>query len=229
MQRRTKTLLDYFSSPVKKKRSERSDEVTLSCNVATEENSSMFLSECSTTQENLPNREGPSSFLRERFEAPTASSPSKPFTSKNTKGDDRYPFLVDVRDKNGIRRGEAGYGGTTLYIPPESYEKFTPFEKQFWDIKKDHFDTVGFFRKGKFYELYEDDATIASKLFDLKVTGRVNMKMSGFPEAGFDHWASKFLEKGFKIARVDQSENMIGKTLRERSERASRKRAQRIR
>ncbi|TBU06836.1 DNA mismatch repair protein MutS, partial [Hamiltosporidium magnivora] len=129
---------------------------------------------------------------------------------------ERFSFLVDLRDKNMIRKGEPGYDPSTLYIPEVYFKKFTPFEKQYWNIKKEYFDTIVCFKKGKFYELYENDAEIGAKYFDLKITDRVNMKMVGFPEKSFDHWASKFLEKGFKIARVDQKENMIGKNMRER-------------
>jgi DNA mismatch repair protein MSH6 len=52
-----------------------------------------------------------------------------------------------------------------------------PFEKQFWTIKQNHYDTVLFFQKGKFFELYEDDAQIGHQEFDLKLTERVRMKM----------------------------------------------------
>ncbi|KMV65222.1 MutS-like mismatch repair ATPase [Encephalitozoon cuniculi EcunIII-L] len=132
--------------------------------------------------------------------------------------EERYRFLEDVRDRNGRRRGDEGYDPSTLLIPEHEYKKFTPFEKQFWDIKKDYFDTIVFFKKGKFYELYENDALVGARLFDLKITDRVNMKMSGFPEGSLDYWSRKFLEHGYKIARVEQSENMIGKQIRERDE-----------
>lgn len=131
--------------------------------------------------------------------------------------EERYEFLIDVRDKNKIRKGEEGYDPKTLYIPSKYYQKFTPFEKQFWDIKSENFDTVIFFKKGKFYELYEDDAEIASKLFDLKITERVNMKMAGVPESSYEIWASKFISHGFRIGRVDQTENAIGKKIREQN------------
>lgn len=131
--------------------------------------------------------------------------------------EERYEFLVDVRDKNKIRRGEEGYDPTTLHIPKKYYDKFTPFEKQFWDIKSKYFDTVIFFKKGKFYELYEDDAVIASKLFDLKMIERVNMRMCGVPESSYESWAAKFIAHGYKIGRVDQAENSIGKKIREQN------------
>lgn len=134
------------------------------------------------------------------------------------KEQERYPFLLDVRDANGIKKGEPGYDPSTLYIPESYYKKFTPFEKQFWDIKKVNFDTVIMFKKGAFYELYEDDAELSSRLFDFKLTDRVNMKMAGFPEKSYDLWASKFLSFGYKIGRVEQAENMLGKKIREAKE-----------
>lgn len=57
-------------------------------------------------------------------------------------------------NRNGRRIGAEGYDTSSLLIPAHEYERFTPFEKQFWDIKKDHFDTIVFFKKGKFYEPY---------------------------------------------------------------------------
>lgn len=136
-------------------------------------------------------------------------------TVENASDDQRYDFLINIKDANMKSKGEEGYDPSTLYIPAKFYDKFTPFEKQFWDIKRKYYDTVIFFKKGKFYELYEDDAEIASKLFDLRVTARVNMKMAGVPESSYDNWAAKFIAHGFKIGRVDQSENAIGKKIRE--------------
>src|SRR5690606_28384456 len=80
------------------------------------------------------------------------------------------------------------------------------------------YDTVVFFKKGKFYELYEDDATIGNQQFDLKLTDRVNMRMVGVPESSLEMWASQFIAKGYKIARVDQMENALAKEMRERDE-----------
>lgn len=139
------------------------------------------------------------------------------FTNETSSKKDyeRFEFMIDVRDKNGIRRGEPNYDPSTLYISENAFNRLTPFEKQFWEIKKEHFDTVIMFKKGAFYELYEEDAELTSKLFDFKVSGRVNMKMTGFPEKSFDLWARRLLEAGYKIGRVEQTENMIGKKMRE--------------
>ena len=97
--------------------------------------------------------------------------------SEKKAAEDAFSFLADVRDKDGLRPGEPGYDPRTLYIPKSAWNEFTPFEKQFWEIKQNHFDTILFFQKGKFLELYEEDARIGHQQFDLKLTQRVKMSM----------------------------------------------------
>ncbi|KAJ8596178.1 DNA mismatch repair protein Msh6 [Rhizopogon salebrosus TDB-379] len=128
--------------------------------------------------------------------------------------EDPFYFLVDVRDKDGVCPGEPGYDPRTLYIPKKAWATFTPFEKQFWEIKQNHFDTILFFQKGKFLELYEEDARIGHREFDLKLTQRVKMSMVGVPEMSFNFWAAKFLGKGYKVGRVDQAETALGAEMR---------------
>ncbi|PCH35419.1 DNA mismatch repair protein Msh6 [Wolfiporia cocos MD-104 SS10] len=128
--------------------------------------------------------------------------------------EDPFSFLLDVRDKDGVRPNEPGYDPRTLYIPPKAWKEFTPFETQFWEIKQNHFDTVLFFQKGKFLELYEEDARTGHREFDLKLTQRVKMSMVGVPESSFNFWAAKFLAKGYKVGRVDQAETALGAEMR---------------
>ncbi|KAI0300141.1 muts domain V-domain-containing protein [Multifurca ochricompacta] len=128
--------------------------------------------------------------------------------------EDPFSFLLDIRDKDGIRPGEPGHDPRTLYIPKKIWNDFSPFEKQFWEIKQNHFDTILFFQKGKFFELYEEDARIGHREFDLKLTQRVKMSMVGVPEMSFNFWAAKFLAKGYKVGRVDQSETALGAEMR---------------
>ncbi|KKK13254.1 hypothetical protein P175DRAFT_0520052 [Aspergillus ochraceoroseus IBT 24754] len=133
-----------------------------------------------------------------------------------TEPEERYAWLANIRDIDGHPPGHPDYDPRTIYIPPLAWSKFSPFEKQYWEIKQKFWDTVVFFKKGKFYELYENDATIGHQLFDLKLTDRVNMRMVGVPEMSLDQWANQFVAKGFKIARVDQAESALGKEMRER-------------
>ncbi|KAI3623239.1 MSH6 [Malassezia furfur] len=133
---------------------------------------------------------------------------------RKLENEEAYSFLLDVRDKDMNRPGDLNYDQRTLYIPPSAWRSFTPFEKQFWEVKQNHFDTVLFFQKGKFYELYENDALIGHRECDLKLTDRVKMKMVGVPEASFDLFATKLLALGYKVGRVDQCETAVAKGMR---------------
>lgn len=131
--------------------------------------------------------------------------------------EERYAWLLDLKDANKNPVDSPNYDPRTLFIPSSAWAKFTPFEKQYWEIKQNLFNTVVFFKKGKFYELYENDAYTAHKLFDLKLAGggRANMALCGVPEMSFDYWAGAFIAKGFKVAKVDQAETAIGKEMRD--------------
>ncbi|KAF5863649.1 DNA mismatch repair protein msh6 [Aspergillus alliaceus] len=156
---------------------------------------------------------------RQNRTAPVLSKSSSGTTKQKahvTEPEQRYAWLANIRDIDGHPAGHPDYDPRTLYIPPLAWAKFSPFEKQYWEIKQKFWDTVVFFKKGKFYELYENDATIGHQLFDLKLTDRVNMRMVGVPEMSLDHWANQFVAKGYKIARVDQAESALGKEMRER-------------
>ncbi|KAK6949705.1 hypothetical protein Daesc_009789 [Daldinia eschscholtzii] len=130
--------------------------------------------------------------------------------------EERYPWLANIKDINRNPPGHPDYDPATVYVPPLAWNSFSAFEKQYWEIKQKLWDTVVFFKKGKFYELYENDATIGHQLFDLKLTDRVNMRMVGVPESSLDMWVNQFIAKGYKVARVDQMETALGKEMRER-------------
>ncbi|KAG0643024.1 muts domain V-domain-containing protein [Tuber brumale] len=146
---------------------------------------------------------------------PRPQPPAAP-TGRKDRDEVRYYWLVDIKDADGNTPDHPDYDPRTLFVPPSAWLKFSPFEKQYWEIKSRLYDTVVFFKKGKFYELYEDDATIGHREFDLKLTDRVNMRMVGVPESSLDMWAAQFIAKGYKIARVDQKETALGKEMREK-------------
>ncbi|EIE86449.1 hypothetical protein RO3G_11160 [Rhizopus delemar RA 99-880] len=179
--------------------------------------------------------------IAEKFERVSVSSPSRPTTSSlfssgghkppvttqskqqdrnqkfKEKNESRYQWLQDIKDADKNPVDSPDYDPRTLFIPSSAWSLFTPFEKQYWEVKCKHWDTVVFFKKGKFYELYEKDADIGHRDFDLKLTDRVNMRMVGVPEMSFDYWAAQFIAKGYKVVKVDQMETAIGKSMREKS------------
>lgn len=156
-------------------------------------------------------------FPRSKKPSPSALSssltPQKKFDKEN---EERYHWLVNVKDADQRTQDDPEYDQRTLYIPKSAWDKFTAFEKQYWTVKAKMWDTIVFFKKGKFYELYENDADIAHQQFDLKLagTGRANMRLAGVPEMSFDFWAKRFIDSGYKVAKVDQKETALGKEIR---------------
>ncbi|KAI0144435.1 DNA mismatch repair protein msh6 [Xylariaceae sp. FL1272] len=148
-------------------------------------------------------------------QAKTKASSAKP-KAHTRLPEERYPWLANMRDINRNPPGHPDYDPNTVYVPPKAWSEFSPFERQYWEIKQKLWNTVVFFKKGKFYELYENDATIGHQLFDLKLTDRVNMRMVGVPESSLVMWTNQFIAKGYKVARVDQMETALGKEMRER-------------
>jgi DNA mismatch repair protein MSH6 len=152
----------------------------------------------------------------------TSTKPTKQKAHK-TEPEKRHAWLAHPVDADRNPPNHPDFDPRTLYIPPMAMKNLSPFEQQYWEIKSKFMDTIVFFKKGKFYELYENDATIGHQRFDLKLTDRVNMRMVGVPEASLDHWANQFVAKGYKIARVDQMESALGKEMRERDDKKSKK------
>lgn len=105
----------------------------------------------------------------------TTITPDKKQKASATEATQRHTWLAHPLDADRNPPDHPDYDPRTLYIPPG--HKFSAFEQQYWDIKSKFMDTIVFFKKGKFYELYENDATIGHQLFDLKLTDRVNMRM----------------------------------------------------
>ncbi|KAG7860574.1 hypothetical protein KL939_002060 [Ogataea angusta] len=143
-------------------------------------------------------------------------TPQSRFAKEN---EERYQWLVHIKDADGRSESDPEYDPRTLYIPKSAWAKFTAFEKQYWEIKSRMWDSIVFFKKGKFFELYEKDADIGHQKFDLKLagTGRANMRLAGIPEMSFDYWAKKFIDEGYKVAKVDQKESLLAKEIREKN------------
>lgn len=73
--------------------------------------------------------------------------------------------------------------------------------RQWWDIKAHHFDSVIFFKVGRFYEFYHMDADVGvSELGFAYMKG--DFAHSGFPEKSYDKMASVLVEKGYKVNNV---------------------------
>ncbi len=86
----------------------------------------------------------------------------------------------------------------------------TPMLKQYKSIKANYSDAILFFRLGDFYEMFLDDAVIASKILDLTLTGRGKddhrIPMCGIPYHAVNNYLPKLVNKGYKVAICEQVE-----------------------
>ncbi|XP_077352530.1 DNA mismatch repair protein Msh6 [Festucalex cinctus] len=120
---------------------------------------------------------------------------------------EKLEWLQDHRRKDGQRRKvtDEGYDPTTLYVPEDFINRNTPGMRQWWLIKSQMFDTVIFYKVGKFYELYHMDAVIGVNELGLTFM-KGTWAHSGFPEIGFARFSDVLVQKGYKVARVEQTE-----------------------
>ena len=75
---------------------------------------------------------------------------------------ERFEWLREARDGAGRARGHPEYDERTCQVPPARLEKMSKSQQQYWQTKARYRDVILFFKVGKFYELYEDDAVIGA-------------------------------------------------------------------
>lgn len=88
----------------------------------------------------------------------------------------------------------------------------TPMMRQYMDIKKKNPGTLLLYRMGDFYELFHDDAKIASSVLGLTLTSRNHggadkTPLAGFPHHAIDRYANRLVHAGYKIAICEQIED----------------------
>ncbi|KAM4784545.1 DNA mismatch repair protein Msh6 [Cyanocitta cristata] len=109
------------------------------------------------------------------------------------------------KDAHRRRQGDPDYDPCTLYVPEDYLNKCTPGVRRWWQLKSQNFDAVICYKVGKFYELYHMDAVTG-----VNELGLIFMKgtwaHSGFPETAFGRFSDVLVQKGYKVARVEQTE-----------------------
>lgn len=88
----------------------------------------------------------------------------------------------------------------------------TPMMQQYFEIKNKYQDFILFYRLGDFYEMFFEDAQIASSELDLTLTGRdcgeeERAPMCGVPYHSCDPYIGKLIERGYKVAICEQVED----------------------
>ena len=91
-------------------------------------------------------------------------------------------------------------------------EKVSPMMQHYLQTKKENKDCILFYRLGDFYELFFDDAKVASKELELTLTGKAcgleeRAPMCGVPFHAVDSYLTKLVGRGYKVAICEQTED----------------------
>lgn len=91
-------------------------------------------------------------------------------------------------------------------------EKYSPMMMQYLKIKESNPDVLILFRLGDFYELFFDDAKIASKELQLALTGKnagveERVPMCGVPHHAIKSYIAKLINRGYRVGIVEQMED----------------------
>jgi DNA mismatch repair protein MutS len=90
-------------------------------------------------------------------------------------------------------------------------EKITPMLEQYLAIKGEYTDSILFYRMGDFYEMFYEDAEVASKILEITLTSRNKndknpVPMCGVPAKAAKNYLGKLINQGYKVAICDQVE-----------------------
>ncbi|MBW2174576.1 MAG: hypothetical protein JRF64_08050 [Deltaproteobacteria bacterium] len=90
--------------------------------------------------------------------------------------------------------------------------KATPMVQQYLSIKQQYPDAILFYRMGDFYEMFFEDAKIASRILEIALTSRNKKDEEPIPMCGVPHHAARnyiarLIERGFKVALCEQGED----------------------
>lgn len=90
--------------------------------------------------------------------------------------------------------------------------ELTPMMRQYFEIKEEYSDTILMFRLGDFYEMFFEDAKIASRELELVLTGRdcgqeERAPMCGVPFHSVDSYIARLVQRGYKVAICEQTED----------------------
>ena len=90
--------------------------------------------------------------------------------------------------------------------------ELTPMMQQYMKTKEEYKDCILFYRLGDFYEMFFDDALVASKELDITLTGKncgleERAPMCGVPFHAVDGYLNRLVSKGYKVAICEQMED----------------------
>ena len=90
-----------------------------------------------------------------------------------------------------------------------THDDVSPARQQYLDIKREHPNTILFFRLGDFYETFDEDAEITARELDIVLTSRsvgkgVRAPLAGIPYHAVENYLARLIEKGYHVAICEQ-------------------------
>eukprot|EP00917_Polyrhabdina_sp_WS-2016_P000712 GHVP01001542.1.p1 GENE.GHVP01001542.1~~GHVP01001542.1.p1 ORF type:complete len:1183 (+),score=247.84 GHVP01001542.1:1162-4710(+) len=126
------------------------------------------------------------------------------------------PSWIDperMKDSDGRLLTDPNFNTCSITVPiPQSVEgkrytkHLSPCMSQYWNVKKQRFTDILFFKLGKFYEIFYTDAFICQRTCDMKWMGHDEKPHVGFPEVSLHAYAKKMVDLGFRVTVVEQME-----------------------
>jgi len=85
----------------------------------------------------------------------------------------------------------------------------TPIRQQYLEIKREHPNTILFFRLGDFYETFDEDAEITARELDIVLTSKpigkgTRVPLAGIPYHAVENYLGRLIEKGYHVAICEQ-------------------------
>ena len=117
-----------------------------------------------------------------------------------------------IKDAQMRRPDHPEYDKTSIYIPEEVWKNLSSSKIQYWRLKQYHYDKIFFFKVGKAYEVFYDDAVICHKelnlhlMFSSRGRGGIMHLHTSFPERKLDGYVAGMTQKHYRVAIIEQTE-----------------------
>lgn len=139
---------------------------------------------------------------------------------ESTKNGPWFTHEEHIMDAEERRPTDPNYDPSTIFIPKHDWDGMQPGMKRYWEIKRNNYDKIVFYRFGKWFVQYYQDAAVCMKYLDITVPPRTS-NIVGFHESSLDQNVETMVQKGFKVAIIEQTETteMMHKRLQKSGDR----------
>lgn len=124
---------------------------------------------------------------------------------EETKSGPWFTHEEHIMDADERKPSDENYDPSTIFIPKHDWDNMNPGMKRYWEIKRNNYDKIVFYRFGKWFVVYYQDAALCAKHLDIAVPPRTS-NIVGFHERDLDQNIEVMVQKGYKVAIIEQTE-----------------------